>query len=368
MLVDIFTQQYLNYGNKVMTSTKNLTYKDAGVDIQAGNSLVDKIKDSIKCTTRAGVYSEVGGFGGVFDLAKLNYKDPLLVSSTDGVGTKLKIALETQKHTTIGIDLVAMCVNDIVVQGAEPIFFLDYFATSKLDIEIANEVISGIAEGCRISKCALIGGETAEMPGLYHNQDYDLAGFAVGLVERGNLLPKKQEIVDGDIIIGVESSGIHANGYSLIRYLLTENRIDISDPAPFSPGHSIAEALLKPTHIYVDMCLELTKEKAVKAFAHITGGGITENIPRIMPDQHVAKIDTEAWRQPPIFNWVQKLGNITQEEMLKTFNCGIGMAIIVDANMQHKALQMIRKHFSEAYVIGHVIKSLEHRDARVKYI
>lgn len=307
----------------------NLSYKDAGVDIDAGNALVEKIKPLAKATTRLGVDSDLGGFGALFDLTKLDYKQPVLVSCTDGVGTKLKIAIDSGIHDTVGIDLVAMCVNDLIVQGAEPLFFLDYFATGKLDVEEATSVVAGIAEGCKQSGCALIGGETAEMPGMYKEGDYDLAGFSVGVVEKDRVLP--QNVAEGDVLLGLASSGIHSNGFSLVRKL----ELDVS-----------AEELLVPTKIYVKELLPLIKQNLVNGLVHITGGGLTENMPRICG----ARIDLSSWEMPEIFQKMQAKGNITQAEMLKTFNCGIGMVVIANRENADKIKAQI-----DCYEIGEVI-------------
>ena len=311
--------------------SNHLTYADAGVDIDAGNALVDAIKPIVKSTARPGSDTEIGGFGGLFDLKGAGFKDPVLVAANDGVGTKLKIAIETGRHDTVGIDLVAMCVNDLVVQGAEPLFFLDYFATGKLEVAAATDVIKGIAEGCRQANCALIGGETAEMPGMYAEKDYDLAGFAVGAAERGALLPR--EVKAGDILIGLTSSGVHSNGFSLVRKILATNSLSFSDQAPFDENKSIGEALLEPTRIYVRPILEAIRQTgAIKALAHITGGGFPENIPRILPGDLAAHLDLAAVTPPKVFGWLQKLGGVADREMLRTFNCGIGMVVVVDAN------------------------------------
>lgn len=308
-----------------------ITYADAGVDIDAGNALVDAIKPAIKSTQRSGSDTEIGGFGGLFDLKAAGYKDPILVAANDGVGTKLKVAIEAGKHDTVGIDLVAMCVNDLIVQGAEPLFFLDYYSTGKLEVDAATEVVTGIANGCKQAGCALIGGETAEMPGMYSKGDYDLAGFSVGAAERGSLLPK-QTIAEGDVILGLASSGPHSNGYSLIRKLVEKSGLAWSDGAPFSSDTSLAEALLEPTKIYVKPILKvLQSENSIKALAHITGGGFTENIPRVLPDDLAAEIDLDSIVPPAVFNWLREMGNISEGEMLRTFNCGIGMVIVVDA-------------------------------------
>nr|WP_320142007.1 phosphoribosylformylglycinamidine cyclo-ligase [uncultured Cohaesibacter sp.] len=311
------------------SASNNLTYADAGVDIDAGNALVKAIKPIVKATSRLGSDTEIGGFGGLFDLKAAGFSDPVLVAANDGVGTKLKIAIETGKHDTVGIDLVAMCVNDLVVQGAEPLFFLDYFATGKLDVEAATDVIAGIAEGCKQANCALIGGETAEMPGMYAKDDYDLAGFAVGAAERGTLLPTN--VKAGDVLIGLASSGVHSNGFSLVRRILEANNLSFTDPAPFAEGKSIGEALLEPTRIYVRSTLKAIRETGgIKALAHITGGGFPENIPRVLPDGLAAHLDLAAVTPPPVFGWLQKLGGVANKEMLRTFNCGVGMIIVAE--------------------------------------
>ena len=315
-----------------MTSTDGYTYAQAGVDIDAGNQLVRRIKPFVKATARIGADAEIGGFGGLFDLKACGYKDPILVAANDGVGTKLKVAIEADIHDTVGIDLVAMSVNDLVVQGAEPLFFLDYFATGKLDVDRAAMVVGGIASGCREAGCALIGGETAEMPGLYAGADYDLAGFAVGAVERDQVLPRPT-LTNGDVILGLTSSGVHSNGYSLVRRLVTDHGLDWSDPAPFQPGSSLGRALLTPTRIYVKPLLSALKAGLpIKALAHITGGGFWENIPRVLPAGTIARIDLGAIPVPPVFKWLAKLGGISAHEMLRTFNCGIGMIVVVAAD------------------------------------
>ena len=311
------------------SASNNLTYADAGVDIDAGNALVKAIKPIVKATARSGSDTEIGGFGGLFDLKAAGFSDPVLVAANDGVGTKLKVAIETGKHDTVGIDLVAMCVNDLVVQGAEPLFFLDYFATGKLDVEAATDVIAGIAEGCKQANCALIGGETAEMPGMYAKDDYDLAGFAVGAAERGTLLPK--DVKAGDVLIGLASSGVHSNGFSLVRRILEANQLTFDSAASFADGKSIGEALLEPTRIYVRSTLKAIRETGgVKALAHITGGGFPENIPRVLPDGLAAHLDLAAVTPPPVFGWLQKLGGVVDKEMLRTFNCGVGMIIVAE--------------------------------------
>lgn len=324
----------------------SLTYKDSGVDIDAGNKLVDLIKPLAKATARTGSNPDLGGFGGLFDLKACNFKDPVLVSATDGVGTKLKIAIDHNIHDTIGIDLVAMSVNDLVVQGAQPLFFLDYFACSKLDTDAAAKVISGVAEGCKQAGCALIGGETAEMPGMYQEGDYDLAGFAVGAVERDQILPK--DVKSGDILIGLKSSGLHSNGFSLARHVIAKCNIDYSSK-PFSEK-TLAEELLTPTKIYVKSCLEAVKTGKVKALSHITGGGLFENLQRVISDDLTINIDFNSWQMPKIFDFLQKSGNIKNEEMYRTFNCGIGMILIVDQNDCDEVLSNLNDE--EAIIIG----------------
>jgi phosphoribosylformylglycinamidine cyclo-ligase len=306
------------------------TYAAAGVDIAAGNELVNRIKPFVKATKRPGADADIGGFGGLFDLKRTGFKDPILVSTTDGVGTKLKIAIEMDKHDTIGQDLVAMCVNDLVVQGAEPLFFLDYFATGKLKLGVAEAVIKGIAQACKDSNCALTGGETAEMPGMYGVGEYDLAGFSVGAVERDNIFPKLDQIKAGDVLLGLPSSGVHSNGYSLVRHLLTKNGLKFQDKYRPDPSKTVGEVLLEPTRLYVKEVLELTKEPGVKGFAHITGGGLLENVPRVLPEGLKAEFSYKQSDFPVLFKWLQELGNIDEKEMLRTFNCGIGMVIVVD--------------------------------------
>ncbi|MGA7208180.1 MAG: phosphoribosylformylglycinamidine cyclo-ligase, partial [Pseudolabrys sp.] len=312
-----------------MTEKKRgLTYAQAGVDIDAGNRMVELIKPLVRATARPGADAEIGGFGGLFDLKRIGYRDPVLVAATDGVGTKLKVAIETGRHDTIGIDLVAMSVNDLVVQGAEPLFFLDYYACGKLEPEIGAAVVAGISIGCREAGCALIGGETAEMPGVYQGDDYDLAGFAVGAVERDAILPRS-DIADGDIIVGLASSGIHSNGYSLARKVVEKTGLPWAAPAPFLPERSLGNAILTPTRIYVNACITAIREtKAVKGMAHITGGGFPDNIPRILPKGLGARIDLTQITVPPVFQWLAREGNIAQNEMLRTFNCGIGMTVV----------------------------------------
>jgi phosphoribosylformylglycinamidine cyclo-ligase len=314
-----------------MTHAKTgLTYADAGVDIDAGNALVDRIKPHAAKTNRPGVAQGLGGFGALFDLKSAGYRDPILVAATDGVGTKLKIAIDTGRFDTIGIDLVAMCVNDLICQGAEPLFFLDYFATSALDVDAATQIIAGIADGCAQSGCALIGGETAEMPGLYARGDFDLAGFAVGAMERGRDLPIN--VAAGDVILGLASDGVHSNGFSLIRKLADHAGLNWASPAPFGKA-TLGDELLRPTRLYIKPLLPLLAGQKINALAHITGGGLTENLPRVLPNGLGAQIDLTAWALPPVFDWARHTGNIDQTEMLKTFNCGIGLAVIVPADL-----------------------------------
>jgi phosphoribosylformylglycinamidine cyclo-ligase len=306
-----------------MTSS---TYRDAGVDIEAGDALVEAIKPLARATRRSGVLGGLGGFGALFDLKAAGFADPVLVSTTDGVGTKLKIAIETGIHDTVGIDLVAMCVNDLVVQGAEPLFFLDYFATGKLSVAQAGTVIAGIAEGCKQAGAALVGGETAEMPGMYAAGDYDLAGFAVGAAERGTLLPRP--IAPGDAILGLASSGVHSNGFSLVRRVVQASGLGWDAPAPFAPDLTLGAALMAPTRIYVKSLLALHRARLLKAAAHITGGGLPGNLPRVLPDGVAAALDA-SWPVPPVFGWLARTGGIAAAEMLRVFNCGVGMALVV---------------------------------------
>lgn len=311
-----------------MTTSKNgLTYAEAGVDIDAGNALVERIKPAAKRTNRAGVMAGLGGFGGLFDLKAAGYEDPILVAATDGVGTKLRIAIDTENYDTIGIDLVAMCVNDLVCQGAEPLLFLDYFSTGKLDVDKATTIIEGIANGCEQSGCALIGGETAEMPGMYEGDDFDLAGFAVGAMERGTALP--DGVSEGDVLLGLASSGVHSNGYSLVRRVVEKSGLAWSDASPFGEG-TLGAALLAPTRLYVKQCRAAMAAGGVRALTHITGGGLTENIPRALNDGQGIAIDLDTWTLPPVFAWLAAQGGMDEKEMLKTFNCGMGMVLIVD--------------------------------------
>jgi phosphoribosylformylglycinamidine cyclo-ligase len=333
---------------------RGLTYAQAGVDIDAGNRMVELIKPLVRATARPGADAEIGGFGGLFDLKRSGFIDPVLVAATDGVGTKVKIAIETGRHDTIGIDLVAMSVNDLVVQGAEPLFFLDYFACGKLEPEMAAAVVAGISIGCREAGCALIGGETAEMPGLYRGDDYDLAGFAVGAAERGQLLPRA-DIGAGDAIIGLASSGVHSNGYSLLRKVVEKSGVAWSSPAPFADERSLGEAVLTPTRIYVKSCLAALREtKAVKGFAHITGGGFPDNIPRVLPDGLGARIDLSRVPVLPVFKWLAGEGGIAQNEMLRTFNCGIGMIVIAAEKDASAVIAAFARAGESALAIGEV--------------
>ena len=343
----------------------SLTYSSSGVDIDAGNRLVDLIKPMVRATARSGADAEIGGFGGLFDLKGAGFRDPVLVAATDGVGTKLKIAIETGIHDGIGIDLVAMSVNDLVVQGAEPLFFLDYFACGKLDPDSAATIVAGIAEGCRESGCALIGGETAEMPGLYQKDDYDLAGFAVGAAERGTLLPRK-DIGPGDALIGLASSGVHSNGFSLVRKVVERAGLAFDAPAPFAPVMQLGGALLAPTKLYVKSCLKAIRETGgVKALAHITGGGFTDNIPRVLPKNLGVKIDLAAVPVLPVFKWLAKVGNIAELEMLRTFNCGIGMIAVVERDKVVDIMKVFTDNGERAVLLGEVTDASG--DERVVY-
>jgi phosphoribosylformylglycinamidine cyclo-ligase len=344
---------------------KGLTYADAGVDIDAGNRLVDMIKPLVRMTQRPGADAEIGGFGGLFDLKGAGFKDPVLVAATDGVGTKVKIAIDTGVHDTIGIDLVAMSVNDLVVQGAEPLFFLDYFACGVLSPEIAARVVAGVATGCKDAGCALIGGETAEMPGLYRAGDYDLAGFAVGAAERGTLLPRG-DIGQGDALIGIASSGVHSNGYSLVRKVVERSGLAWDAPAPFAAGKTLGEAVLAPTRIYVKQCLAAIREtQGIKALAHITGGGFTENIPRVLPKGFGVAVDLDRVPVLPIFKWLAQTGDIAPLEMLRTFNCGIGMIAVVEAGKRDAVLDVLKREGESAVALGEVVAASA--DERVAY-
>ncbi len=328
----------------------SLSYKDAGVDIDAGNALVERIKGVAKRTSRPGVMAGLGGFGALFELPT-GYKEPVLVSGTDGVGTKLRLAMDLNMHDTIGIDLVAMCVNDLVCQGAEPLFFLDYFATGKLDTDTAARIIEGIAEGCVRSGCALIGGETAEMPGMYPDGDFDLAGFSVGAMERGTALP--EGVKEGDVLLGLASDGVHSNGYSLVRKLVEVSGLGWDDDCPFADG-TMGEALLTPTRLYVKQALAAVRAGGVHALAHITGGGLTENLPRVLPEDLGADIDLNTWELPGVFKWMAATGGIAEAEMLKTFNCGLGMILSVDAERADALVEVLQSEGETVTRIGTV--------------
>jgi phosphoribosylformylglycinamidine cyclo-ligase len=331
---------------------KPLTYAEAGVDIDAGNALVDRIKPAAAATARAGVMSGLGGFGALFDLRAAGYDDPILVAATDGVGTKLKIAIDTGLYDTIGIDLVAMCVNDLVCQGAEPLFFLDYFATGKLEVDAAARIIAGIAEGCRLSGCALVGGETAEMPGMYAPGDFDLAGFAVGAMNRGAALPAGVQA--GDVLLGLASDGVHSNGYSLVRRVVERSGLAWDARAPFA-DRALGEALLAPTRLYVKPALTAIRAGGVHGLAHITGGGLTENLPRVLPEGLGAQIDLGAWALPPVFKWLGAEGGLAQAEMLKTFNAGIGMVLVVAADRADALVAELAAAGESVHRLGHVV-------------
>ena len=345
--------RYKLNAEKILVNVENkssLNYKDAGVDIVAGNALIERIKPIAAKTRTAGVMAGLGGFGSLFELPLDRYKNPVLVSGTDGVGTKLKLAIDSGIHNTVGIDLVAMCVNDIIVQGAEPLFFLDYFATGKLDVDTAATVIEGIGKGCELAGAALVGGETAEMPNMYADGDYDLAGFCVGIVERSQILDGSL-VKAGDKLIGLASSGAHSNGYSLIRKIIERNEASLNDPFD---GKTLGETLLAPTRIYVKSLLALLKQLNVHALAHITGGGLTENLPRVIPDNLRANIDLSSWQFPAIFDWLQSSGNVSQEDMLVTFNCGVGMVIFVAAEDEAKTLALLNELGENAFTIGEI--------------
>ncbi len=336
-----------------MASKQSFTYKDAGVDIDKGNRLVELIKSLAKSTQRPEIIGNVGGFGALCKIPK-SYANPILVSATDGVGTKLKIAFETNIHNTIGIDLVAMCANDLVVVGAEPLQFLDYFATGTLNVEVATQVIEGIAEGCKQAGCALVGGETAEMPDMYKKGEYDLAGFCQGVMEEGRVI-EQSKVRLGDILVGIKSSGLHSNGYSLVRKIIKANRIDLQSAR--LDGKLLSHELLTPTRIYVKSLLKLIRLVDVHALAHITGGGLLENIPRVMPKRTCAKIDDSTWQMPEIFNWVKKHGNVASEEMYRSFNCGIGMVIAISPNDVDDTINILKASGEQVTVIGEIAKS-----------
>ena len=334
------------------SSSSQLTYAAAGVDIDAGNALVERIKPLAKATTRAGVLGGIGGFGALFDVKALGMQDPLLIATTDGVGTKLKIAQTLNQHGTIGIDLVAMCVNDLVVQGGQPLFFLDYFATGKLSVDMAAQVVAGIAEGCKQAGCALTGGETAEMPGMYQGEEYDLAGFSVGAVERDGLLPNLDGMKEGDVLLGLASSGVHSNGFSLLRKVMEKAGVDYAAPCPWSAGKSFGDVWLEPTRIYVKSCLAAIAAGGVKGLAHITGGGLPENLPRVLPENLDARIDTQSWALPPAFQWLRDQGNIPAEDFYRTFNAGIGMVLVVEASRVDTLTALLTNEGETVHRIG----------------
>ncbi len=339
-------------GSGTVAGHNGLTYADTGVDIDAGNLLVEKIKPAARATTRPGVMGGLGGFGALFDLKAAGYTDPVLVAATDGVGTKLRIAIDTGNVDSIGIDLVAMCVNDLVCQGAEPLFFLDYFATGKLDVAQAARIINGIAAGCAASGCALIGGETAEMPGMYHKGDFDLAGFAVGAMERGQDLPRG--VVEGDVVLGLASNGVHSNGYSFVRKVVDLSGLGWDAPCPFGEG-SLGAALLTPTRLYVKQALAAIRAGGVHGLAHITGGGLTENPPRVLPEGLACEIDLGAWTLPPVFGWLARTANMSMPELLKTFNCGIGMIAVVAADRAEALTELLAREGETVYTLGRIV-------------
>ena len=335
-------------------------YRAAGVDIDAGNALVEAIKPLARATARAGTAASLGGFGALFDLKAAGFTDPILVSTTDGVGTKLKIAQDTGRHDTIGIDLVAMCVNDLIVQGAEPLFFLDYFATGKLETGVAETVLKGVAQACRDTGCALVGGETAEMPGMYPPGEYDLAGFAVGAAERDRVLDGTQ-VKAGDVVLGLASSGVHSNGFSLVRRLVEQSGLGYDATAPFAPHETLGAALLTPTRLYVKSCLAAIKAGGVHALAHITGGGLLENVPRVLPKGCAVEIDASSWHLPPVFQWLMREGRIPATEMARTFNCGIGMALITTPDKLPNLQQILTEYGETVQTIGRVVAAPEPR-------
>jgi phosphoribosylformylglycinamidine cyclo-ligase len=344
--------------SKPQSAETSLSYKDAGVDIDAGNALVERIKHVAKRTSRPEVMGGLGGFGALCQLPS-GYKEPVLVSGTDGVGTKLRLAMDLGIHDTIGIDLVAMCVNDLVVAGAEPLFFLDYYATGKLNVDIAAEVVSGIGKGCELAGCALVGGETAEMPGMYEGDDYDLAGFCTGVVEKSEIIDGKK-VKSGDVLIGLASSGPHSNGYSLIRKVLEVSDADLQQECG---SETLAKALMAPTRIYVKNLLQLMKSVQVNALSHITGGGLLENLPRVLPEGCLARVDVTSWEMPEVFRWLQQAGNIDAREMYRTFNCGVGMVICVPAEQADQALQTLEQAGEDAFVVGKIEDAVAGSDA-----
>lgn len=345
-----------------MSNKQSLSYKDAGVDIDAGNELVERIKGVAKRTRRPGVLAGLGGFGAMFEIPQ-GYKNPVLVSGTDGVGTKLRLALDLNKHDTIGIDLVAMCANDLIVGGAEPLFFLDYYATGKLNVDVAAQVVEGIGQGCELAGASLVGGETAEMPGMYNGEDYDLAGFCVGIVEKADIIDGSKVNV-GDKIVALASSGAHSNGYSLVRKIIEVSAADLTADLD---GQSIADALMAPTRIYVKPVLKLIGATEVHAMSHITGGGFQENIPRVLPDNTKAIIDTNSWQWPAVFQWLQENGNVKTAEMFRTFNCGVGLMIVVPADKADAAIALLNAEGEQAWLIGEVAER-QGDEAQVEFI
>jgi len=346
---------------ELFVTEQSLSYRDAGVDIDAGNALIDRIKPLSKATNRAGVLGGLGGFGALFEIPLDRFNKPVLVSGTDGVGTKLKLAMQMNKHDTIGIDLVAMCVNDLIVQGAEPLFFLDYYATGKLDVNAATDVVKGISDGCIQAGCALTGGETAEMPGMYQNNDYDLAGFCVGIVDKDKVIDGTQ-VKAGDKLLGLASSGPHSNGYSLIRKIIEKHNSDLNQAFD---NRTLGQALLEPTRIYVKSILKLIEKIDIHAISHITGGGLLENIPRVLPDNCSAKIAKSSWQLPQVFNWLQEHGNIEQTEMYRTFNCGIGLVVAIAAEDEELAISELQNLGETVYRLGQIEQTQNKGDAQV---
>lgn len=355
ILYPIAREDAINTRSDARSDNRTGSYREAGVDIDAGAALVEAIKPLAASTARRGTAAGLGGFGALFDLKAAGYRDPILVSTTDGVGTKLKIAIAADMHQSIGIDLVAMCVNDLVVQGAEPLFFLDYFATGKLVVPAGREIVAGIAEGCRQAGCALVGGETAEMPGMYAPGDYDLAGFAVGAVERAGVIDGSH-VAGSDVILGLASSGLHSNGFSLVRRVVAEAGLDYRDEAPFQPGTRLATALLTPTRIYVRSCLAAAREGRIKAMAHITGGGLLENIPRVLPEGLAAAIDARRWPIPPVFDWLKRSARIADAQMARTFNCGIGMMAVVAQHDAEAVGRQLAAAGEQVFAIGRIVE------------
>jgi len=348
--------------------SKKIDYKDSGVDVDAGHNFVCDIKSDIDSTRNKGVIGGIGGFGALFDLSQYDYKNPVLVSATDGVGTKLEISVLANRYDGIGIDLVAMCANDLVVQGAKPLFFLDYFATGKLDLVQGKAIVSSIVNGCKQAGCALIGGETAEMPGVYSNGLYDVAGFCVGIVEKDQLLPRS-DLAEGDVIIGIKSSGLHSNGFSLVRKLLVSEGLTIEDYFPFDQNRKVKDVLLQPTRIYVNQCLDLMSRFEIKAFSHITGGGLTDNIPRVLPEEYKAVIDLSKWNLPEIFRWCMKAAHIDVVELLRIFNCGVGMACVLSADQAEKLFSSLTSEEKDDFLeIGYITRREQSLDERVEYI